>query len=211
MHGANRLGGNGVANSTVYGGIAGETMAAYVKAGAPLRDPEEGIIDAGIARAEMPFALKAGDLPGLRDRLSETMWDDVGILRTEAGIARGMAKLADHQAELLQTGLADGDRAFNLTWHDWLNLDSLMTVSEVIGTAAAARKDSRGAHFREDFPGTGDLETTAYTRITGEDGRLKLDMVPVTFDIVRPGQSLIDDDAGAPPAARRADTRPGAA
>jgi fumarate reductase flavoprotein subunit len=201
VHGANRLGGNGVANSTVYGGIAGEEMAAYIAKGAPLRDPEEGVIDAGIARAEMPFAMKAGDLHGLRDRLAQTMWDDIGILRTAEGIEQGMAKLAEHHAEHARTGLADGDRAFNLTWHDWLNLDSLLAVSEAIGTAAAARTDSRGAHFREDYPETGDLETTAFTRVTGSDKGLKLEMAPVTFDIVKPGQSLIDEEIGAPPAA----------
>jgi fumarate reductase flavoprotein subunit len=210
VHGANRLGGNGVANSTVFGGIAGEEMAAFIARGAPLRDPEEGIIDAGIARAERPFALKPADLHGLRDRLAQTMWDDIGILRTEDGIGRGMAKLADHQAELVSAGLADGDRAFNLTWHDWLNLDSLMSISEVIGTAAAARTDSRGAHFREDYPETGDLETTEFTRVTCSNDGLKLDMAPVAFDIVRPGQSLIDDDAGAPPATAQSDAQPGA-
>lgn len=199
VHGANRLGGNGVANSTVYGGIAGEEMAAFVGNNAPLRDPDETIIEAGIARAERPFMQKSGDLLGLRDRLSHTMWDDIGIMRTADSIASGMTKLEEHGAELTNTGLADGDRAFNLTWHDWLNLDSLMTISKVIGTAAAGREDSRGAHFREDFPETGDLDATAYTQVHGNADELKLDMVPVTFDIVRPGESLIEGEAGAPP------------
>lgn len=199
VHGANRLGGNGVANSTVFGGLAGEAMAAHVRGDGALKDPDETAIDRGIARAEHPFSLKPGDLVGLRDRLSRTMWDDIGIMRTEAGLARGMDQLADYAAEIAQSGLADGDRAFNLTWHDWLNLDSLVSVSRAIGLAAQGRQDSRGAHFREDYPETGALETTAYTRVQdGPDG-LTLDMVPVTFDIVRPGESLIDDEAGAPP------------
>ena len=65
--------------------------------------------------------------------------------------------------ELSQTGVADDDRAYNLTWHDWINLKSLIAVSRVIAAAALAREDSRGAHFREDFPDTGDLPRSTYT------------------------------------------------
>lgn len=201
VHGANRLGGNGVANSTVYGGIAGDTMAAFAAEEGYLCTPDEEAIDRAISRAEKPFTKPAADLGGLRERLWKAMWDDVGIIRTQAGLERGRATVAALTEELEHVGLPDTDRAFNLTWHDWLNLDSLLKISRVIAEASLARNDSRGAHFREDFPETGDLETTAFTRIVAKDGDLSLDMVPVDFSIVRPGESLIDDEAGAPPTA----------
>jgi fumarate reductase flavoprotein subunit len=198
VHGANRLGGNGVANSTVYGGIAGDAMAAAVPAMGAHRDPDESVIDAAIDRAEKPFAKSAGDLSGLRDRLGRLMWDDVGILRTGAGLRRGLAGLDEIERELRETGLADGDRAFNMTWHDSMNLESLIDVSKVIAKASLAREDSRGAHFREDYPETGPLETTTYTQVRQDSEELKITMVPVDFSIVKPGESLIDDDVGAP-------------
>ncbi|MEO1494026.1 MAG: FAD-binding protein [Pseudomonadota bacterium] len=205
VHGANRLGGNGVANSTVFGGIAGEVMAAFVQEGcvtdSTLRDPDEAAIEAGLARAEAPFALKPGDIHALRDRLSQVMWDKVGILRKDGDLREALNALTDLREDLDRTGLADGDRAFNLTWHDWMNLDSLIDISEVITRAALAREDSRGAHFREDFPQTGDLESTAYTQIRLVDEGLQTQQIPVSFDIVKPGESLIDGAIGAPTAA----------
>ena len=203
VHGANRLGGNGVANSTVYGGIAGEAMARAVRSTQRWAEPDERILDAGVARAEHPFSLPRGDLGGLREALWRTMWNDVGVLRTREGIERGLERIESLADVLTATGLADGDRAFNLTWHDWLNLDSLAGVSRVIARAALAREDSRGTHFREDFPETGALETTRYVRIAHRDDALHLDTAPVEFSIVRPGESLIDGEAGAPPTGSR--------
>ena len=81
-----------------------------------------------------------------------------------------------------------------------MNLESLIEISRVIARAAVAREDSRGAHFREDFPDTGDLDTTRYIRVSRRDDDLHLDTAPVEFSIVRPGESLIDGEAGAPPA-----------
>ncbi|MFA5490892.1 MAG: FAD-dependent oxidoreductase [Candidimonas sp.] len=202
VHGANRLGGNGVANSTVFGGIAGDSMAAFINAGNGWRDADESVMEQAVARVERPFSLPAGPVQPVREMLSRTMWEDVGVLRTREGIARGLSRIAEHEQALLQVGVRDGQRAFNLSWHDWLNLDSLTMISKVIAASAQAREDSRGAHFREDFPETGDLETTAFNRTYLKDGEVRLEMVPVSFDIVRPGESLIDDEAGAPPAQR---------
>ena len=196
VHGANRLGGNGVANSTVFGGIAGEVMARWVF-DESLRDPDEAMIEAEVARARHPFGRPPGDLNALRDRLLDLMWEDVGVIRTAEGLRRGIAGLAALEDELLDTGLADRDRVFNLSWHDWLNLRSLIEVSGVIARAALAREDSRGAHFREDFPDAGNLEGSTFTQVRRRDDALVATREPVDFTIVHPGDSLIDDAAGA--------------
>ncbi|HET7402124.1 MAG TPA: hypothetical protein VFJ62_10095, partial [Usitatibacter sp.] len=80
---------------------------------------------------------------------------------------------------------------YNLTWHDWLNLESLITVSRAICEAADARTDSRGAHYREDHPRTGDLETSAFSRVRLAGERFEVSWKPVEFTRVRPGQSLL--------------------
>ena len=200
VHGANRLGGNGVANSTVYGAIAGDSMASYVASNPVWKDEHSASIEAGIARAESPFGRSSGGLNELRDSLYQIMWDKVGIMRNEADLKVAQKELASRSAALLDTGLADGNRAFNLTWHDWLNMQSLFDISQVITDASLARNDSRGAHYREDFPDTGNLDSTSYVRTSGTVNALVTESVPVDFSIVKPGESLIDDDAGAPPA-----------
>ncbi|MEO6928567.1 MAG: FAD-binding protein, partial [Casimicrobiaceae bacterium] len=192
VHGANRLGGNGVANSTVFGGIAGETMAAYVRREGMLREPDAAAIAASIARHEAPFAQPPASLEPLRDALFDCMWDDVGILRTAEGLRSALTRLDALRADLAGVGVADGDRGFNPSWHDWLNLSSLIDVSKVIATAALAREDSRGAHYREDFAATGDLPTSTYTVVRRDGDALRLSREAVRFTRVAPGESLLD-------------------
>ncbi|GGX32221.1 fumarate reductase [Pigmentiphaga litoralis] len=191
VHGANRLGGNGVANSTVFGGIAGDTMGAYVRT-ADFREPDAAAIGSAVAATLHPTTLPPGDLGALRESLYACMWDDVGILRDAAGLTRARAQLAALSAELAASGIPAGTLAYNLTWHDWLNLRNLISVSQVIVEAALAREDSRGAHFREDFPQAGDLATSSYTVARFKEGRIALTREPVRFTRVAPGQSLID-------------------
>jgi fumarate reductase flavoprotein subunit len=202
VHGANRLGGNGVANSTVFGGIAGETIARWLeREPRAWREPRGDLIEAAIARAEAPFCgggpgkHDAHALEDVREHLYGAMWDDAGIVRDAAGLARAASALQTLRAELDAIALpATEARAFNLTWHDWLNLANLIEVSRVIVTAAQARENSRGAHFRADFPEPGDLATSAYTRVRADDGgALEVEMVPVRFTRVQPGATLLSE------------------
>jgi fumarate reductase flavoprotein subunit len=195
MHGANRLGGNGVANSTVFGGIAGDVMPRWIAANPGHREPDTAVLDAELARAQHPFAQiqKPGDLNALRETLLDTMWDEVGVVRDRASIERGLAALDRIEAELLATGIADADRRFNLTWHDWLNLRSLCEVSRVIALAALKRENSRGAHFRSDFPEPGDFETSTFTVARQGAHGIEIGEQPVQFTHVKPGETLLRD------------------
>jgi fumarate reductase flavoprotein subunit len=201
VHGANRLGGNGVANSTVFGGIAGETMAAYV-AKENLREPDTDALAAAMVKADRPFTQSGGDLNQLREDLQTLMWDKAGISRTKEGLNEAISGLDALGDELRRTGIADAQKVFNLTWHDWMNLENQIEVSKTIARAALAREDSRGAHFREDFPDTFDLDNSRYTVVGAHaDGEMYVDTRPVDFCIVKPGESLIEGEAGAPPPA----------
>ena len=197
VHGANRLGGNGVANSTVFGGVAGETMAAWLKQERAFREPDRAAIDAAIDRCERPLRSKGtshGSLEPLREKLFDLMWDKVGISREAAPLGEALASLREIDSELDGYTLFDHQRAFSLSWHDWMNLKSLVEISCVITAAALAREDSRGAHFRADFPAAGPLETSAYTSVSmNAAGALAIAMKPVAFTRVKPGQTLLRD------------------
>ncbi len=191
VHGANRLGGNGVANSTVFGGLAGASMAAKTIRTAALPDPDRAALERARARAFAPLGNKRGDLGAIREKLYDVMWNEVGILRTAESLARGQTALDALWRDIADSGVADTDRRYNLTWMDRLNLESLILVSRAICAAAMARTDSRGAHFREDFPATSDLSTSRYT-LTGLAGEAPtVDTAPVGFTRVRPGETLI--------------------
>jgi fumarate reductase flavoprotein subunit len=199
VHGANRLGGNGVANSTVFGGIAGDRMATWVRAEGRWHDADEAVIERSRTWHEAPFAQPPGSLEAIREGLFECMWQDVGILRNAGGLQRALGTLADLEAQLAHTGVADGDRAFNLSWHDWLNLRSLIAVSQAIATSALAREDSRGAHFREDHPLTGELPGSTYVVVTQGDDGLATHREPVRFTRVAPGRTILADEAAVAP------------
>jgi fumarate reductase flavoprotein subunit len=208
VHGANRLGGNGVANSTVFGGIAGDAMAAALRDDGAWREPDLELLRAAWVRACLPFngsaaaradaasasgAAVAGGLEHLRERLYATMWEDAGIVRDAAGLARAAGELAALAAQLSSYRLPAPatDPAFNLAWHDWLNLGNLVSVSQAIVRAAQARENSRGAHFRADFPDAGELAASDYTRVRLRGGMLAVERGPVRFARVRPGETLL--------------------
>jgi len=195
VHGANRLGGNGVANSTVFGGIAGDVMGVRAKPAGALPEPDQAAIEAARERAFVPLGRTSGSLPGnlpeMRERLYRIMWDDVGILRSAESLARGIAALDTLASDIAACGVADDSRRYNLTWMDRLNLENLTLVSRAIAGAADFRKDSRGAHFREDFPRTSDLASSAYTSVRFAGGQPQVTATDVEFTRVRPGQSLL--------------------
>ncbi|MBT3660174.1 MAG: FAD-binding protein [Rhodospirillaceae bacterium] len=193
VHGANRLGGNGVANSTVFGGLAGDGIAEWMPGAGARREPDLEAIDASIGRCRAPFSKRPGDMNGIRERLYDLMWEDAGIIRDAASLTRAKDGLADLEAELDESGIDATNLAYNLTWHDWMNLKNLMLTSRSIVAGAEAREDSRGAHFREDFPEARDIENSWFTKVVLNGETIETSRVPVEFTRVRPGETLLDE------------------
>jgi succinate dehydrogenase/fumarate reductase flavoprotein subunit len=185
VHGANRLGGNGVACSTVFGGIAGDHMAAYVGGkGVPEVSGEQ--VRAVIARVMAPFDGAGGeDVYDLRDELRALMWEKAGLVRHAADLAaaqKGLAALREGARRVR----VNGAPRLNSEWQEWLNLESLLTVSDMIVASALQRQESRGAHYRSDYPeaDNGQYLRNVYIRCQDDDMHLWLE--PVRFTRMPP-------------------------
>ena len=194
VHGANRLGGNGVANSTVYGGIAGDVMADETKNRSYFGDIDDEFVSNEVRRATHPFRVAEGNIFSVSERLSDVMWEYAGVIRSEEGLRKGREMVEAIKIELLDVGVGNDGREYNLAWNDWLNLRSLIETSEIIIDAALLREYSRGAHYREDHPTTDDLESSYFTESRQLNGKTTVNKRPVDFSLVSPGNSLINEE-----------------
>ena len=181
-HGANRLGGNGVANATVFGEIAGEAMAEEA-AESPLMplDPEK------IAEAEAKAldALGEGESPyPVRAALKETMWRKAGLRRSGRDLEGGLGEILALQ-ERAASVRAGGARAYNLAWQNAIDVRNQLCAAELIARSALERDESRGSHYRDDHPGPGS-GSLYNVFIRREGGGAAIERRPVSFTRLEP-------------------------
>jgi succinate dehydrogenase / fumarate reductase flavoprotein subunit len=154
LHGANRLGGNSLSDLLVFGKRAGEFAAAFASAhGAATPDPAQ--VDETARCALEPFERGAGgDGRGpyqVQQSLQATMQDLVGIVRTEQEMREALERIGQLRDQARAVGVV-GNREYNPGWHTALDLANLLIVSEAVTRAAIDRRESRGGHFRDDYP-----------------------------------------------------------
>ena len=199
VHGANRLGGNGVAESTVFGGLAGDVMADTVIDREAPRVSERDVARA-VARAVAPLSRRGGSLYAAQRALRDVMWDRVGLVRDGDGLRDALGSIDRLDAALAETGVPDG-RAFNLAWQDYLNLESQALVARLIALSAIERRESRGAHFRRDFP-AGDRGAPYVVRVRNEQGVPRVSRVAVALTRMAPEADVAPIESGAAMRAR---------
>jgi succinate dehydrogenase / fumarate reductase flavoprotein subunit len=180
LHGANRLGGNSLSDLLVFGKRAGEYAAKFAKSnGAGRVNPAD--IDAAAKAGLAPFERgAAGENPfTVQSELQDIMQNLVGIVRTESEMQEALGKIAALRARAARAGIT-GNIEYNTGWHTALDLDNMLSISEMIAIAALERKESRGGHFRDDYPEK-DVEWGKYNLkiARGADGRPKVERVPV--------------------------------
>jgi len=187
VHGANRLGGNGVAESTVFGGIAGDVMASFVAERRAPRVDARGLDEVARAANAPRGRAAAMDLYALQRQLREVMWDRAGLVRDAAGLAEARGAVERIADELTRAGVP-GHAAFNVAWQDWLNLTNQAAVARLIVASALERRESRGAHYRSDFPSAdpGPLYTV---RVRRDAGGPRVSRAPVALTRLAPSDA----------------------
>ena len=154
IHGANRLGGNGVAESLVFGTLAGDAMAGFAsQRGQPILDHTE--IETAITWSLQPFARETGgNIFGIRREIEELMWSHGGLVRSGPGLHQCLDQLGFIGERAAQAPVS-GAREYHPGWQEWLNVQSILTVAQLTCESALARRESRGSHYRSDFPELG--------------------------------------------------------
>jgi succinate dehydrogenase / fumarate reductase flavoprotein subunit len=152
INGANRLGGNSLSDLLVFGKRAGEYAAKYARDN-KLGNVDSGELDKVMAETLAPFDRKTdGQGPfQVQYDLQETMQSLVGIVRVENEMQQALGEIGKLWKRAAEVG-APGNRDYNPGWHTALDLKNLLTVSEAVTRSALERKESRGGHFRDDFP-----------------------------------------------------------
>jgi succinate dehydrogenase / fumarate reductase, flavoprotein subunit len=181
IHGANRLGGNSLLETLVFGKEAGIAAAAYAASA-----PAPAMRESDLAAAEAPLRAWSSRTDGedpstLRREMQETMDRYVGIYRNEADLLEGLTRIRALQKRFERVRVVDQSRVYNLNLTDALETGHMLDLAEVIVVGAFARTESRGAHFRRDYPKRDDAKWMKHTIATRAPEGPQLSYAPVAY------------------------------
>ncbi len=181
LHGANRLGGNSLSDLIVFGKRAGEYAARFAQENGDV-SVDKSQVGELIRRTLEPLEREdVGEQPyAIQAELQETMQELVGIVRREEEMQQALDVISSLKARAARASVP-GNREYNPGWHTGVDLNSLLTVSEAIALSAIERKESRGGHFRDDYP---DKDADHFAKVNirvrkGEDGSMQIDQLPI--------------------------------
>ena len=186
VHGANRLGGNSLLDIVVFGRAAGNHIIEYLKEARYHRPLEKDTVDRALGRLARWQARRKGEsVAGLRDELQRAMEHYCGVFRSEDVLKEGVAKIMELEQRVAQAGLNDDSRVFNTARIEAMELENLVDVALAAVSSALARKESRGAHSRVDFPDRDDerwLKHSLFSKDSRQVDYKPVRMKPLTVE-----------------------------
>jgi len=190
VQGAYRLSQNSLADIMVSGGRAGDAAGQEAKRRTSLRKINEAQIEEERKRVEELFARKNNDNLGprkVKTHLNRLMWDFVGLIRSGEGLKKALADFKRMEEEdLPRITLATPSRRYNREFIETLELSNLLKVAKAVSTPALQRDESRGAHFRQDYPKWDNRNWLKHLRISQKNGALQLSDGPVNLSEIKP-------------------------
>ncbi len=188
IQGGNRLGGNALLDTQVFGKRAGENAAKYAKSN------QSGSIDRKdvereIKRAQSFMDRREGIRPvKIKNKLAELMWDKVGIFRTRSELQETISEIErTEKAEVPKLCVTGSGTRYNHEWIEALEVENMILVADAIARAALMREESRGAHYRRDFPKTDNKNWFVNITVKHENGKMTFKKIPVVVTLLRPG------------------------
>jgi succinate dehydrogenase / fumarate reductase flavoprotein subunit len=190
VHGANRLGGNSLLDLVVFGRAAGMHIEEVMRQGVSYREPSDSDLERATARLERWNASTGGEsVATLRKELQSVMQNSFGVFRSEAHMLEGIRKIAELRERIGAAHLADKSRAFNTARLEALELDNLLEVAEATAISAEGRRESRGAHAREDYQERDDHNWLCHSLYFPDAKRVakrSVNMAPATMPAFEP-------------------------
>jgi len=191
VHGANRLGGNSLLDLLIFGRAAGLHITEALNAGMDSAVATESDVDAALERLHRWDESDATgeSVPKLRKELQACMQLNFGVFRREEPMQKGIAKLAELRQRIANARVGDKSAAFNTARLEALELDNLLEVAEATAICAEGRKESRGAHARDDYPDRDDenwLAHSIYQPLTKQVTKRRVNMEPKTVPKFEP-------------------------
>jgi succinate dehydrogenase / fumarate reductase, flavoprotein subunit len=188
VHGANRLGTNSLVDLVVFGRRAGKHAAEFLKTAelAPLPANADAYARDQVDRLLSKQSGPTEKVGAIRETLQYEMFDKAGVVRNEQGLSQMSAILADLQARYQRVAIDDHTRTFNTDLLEAIELGYLLDVSEAIVAGCIARTESRGAHYREDYPDRDDPNWLNHTMAYKTSGGLRLEKKPVSITRFEP-------------------------
>lgn len=186
VHGANRLGTNSLVDLVVFGRRAGRHMLSQIEELELLplpKDPEARAVEEIRSLLDRDKGERAADI---RKRMQEVMMDKVSVVRTEGALLEAQQEIRDLQAAFGCVALQDKGKRFNTELTEALELGCMLDCAETIVYGSLERRESRGAHYREDYEARDDKDWLAHSMVTRTSSGLQLEKKPITITKFQP-------------------------